>query len=97
MLSPQADSKASGTRKVDAELKFCRAALARCHALAMQGKLESASREVWVVDDAADAVKSFIARAQGLEQLDNLNSQLAAVQTGLNDFKRYLDLPPMAV
>ena len=97
MLSPQADSKARGTRKVDAELQFCRAALARCHALAMRGQVESATREVWVVNDAADAVKSFIAKAENMERLDDLTCQLAAVQTGLNDFRRYLDLPPMAV
>ncbi len=91
------ERKASGTRKLDSESKFCRTAQARCNALAKEGKLESTTREVWVVNDAADAVKSFIAKAENIERLDDLNCQLAAVQRGLNKFRSYLELPPMAV
>jgi hypothetical protein len=81
---------------LDAELKFCRSALAHGNSLAMQGQLASATRDVWLIADAADAVKSFLARMEDIECLDRLNTQLAEVERGLNDLRRYLDIPPDA-
>jgi hypothetical protein len=40
------DIEVRGSRNLDAELKFCRSALARGNSLAMQGQLESATRDV---------------------------------------------------
>jgi hypothetical protein len=88
------DIKARGSKNLDAELKFCRSALARGNTLAMQGQLESATRDVWAAKDAADVVKSFLAKAEDAEGLDRLIIQLNEVQRGLNDLRRYLDIPP---
>jgi len=88
--------KVRGSRNLDADLKFCRSALARGNALAMQGQLESATRDVWVVEDTAQAIKSLLSKTQDAEGLDRLVIQLAEVQRGLNDLRRYLDIPPVA-
>jgi hypothetical protein len=88
--------KARGSRNLDAELEFCRSALARGKVLAMQGQLESATRDVWVVKTAADFVKSFLAKTERGEGLDRLVIQLNEVQKGLNDLRMYLDIPPEA-
>ena len=90
------DIKVRGSRNLDADLMFCRTALARGNSLAMQGQLESATRDVWVVADAADSVRNILAKAGDAEGLDRLVIQLAEVQRGLNDLRRYLDIPPMA-
>jgi hypothetical protein len=74
-------------------LKFCRSALARGNSLAMQGQLESATRDVWVIEDTADAVKSVLAKIEDIQRFDRLKIQLAAVQKGLKDLKRCLDIP----
>lgn len=88
--------KARGSRNLDAELKFCRSALARGNVLATQGQLESATRDVWAIKDAADFVKSLLAKAEDGEGLDRLVIQLNEVQKGLNDLRIYLNLPPEA-
>jgi hypothetical protein len=90
------DIEVRGSRNLDAELKFCRSALARGNSLAMQGQLESATRDVWVIEDTADAVRSVPAKVEDAEQLDRLNRQLAEVQRGLNDLRMYLAIPPEA-
>src|SRR5271170_1993937 len=90
------DIKVRGSRNLDADLMFCRTALARGNSLAMQGQLESATRDVWVVEDTADAVKRVLAKVEEAEGLDRLVIQLAEVQRGLNDLKRYLDIPRVA-
>jgi hypothetical protein len=87
------DIKAYQSRNLDAELKFCRSALARGNSLAMQGQLESATRDVWVIEDTADAVKSVLAKIEDIQRFDRLKIQLAAVQKGLKDLKRCLDIP----
>lgn len=88
--------KVRGTRNLDAELKFCRSALARGTSLAMQGQLELATRDVWVVEDTAQAVKSLLVKMEDAEALDRLVIQLAEVQRRLNDLRGYLDIPPVA-
>jgi hypothetical protein len=90
------DIEMRGSRNLDANLKFCRSALARGNSLAMQGQLESATRDVWVVADAADSVRNILAKAGDAEGLDRLVIQLAEVQRGLNDLRGYLDIPPAA-
>ena len=88
--------KVRGSRNLDADLMFCRKALARGNSLAMQGQLESATRDVWVVEDTAQTVKSVLAKIEDAEGLDRLVIQLAEVQRGLNDLRGYLDIPPAA-
>jgi len=88
--------KVYGSRTVDTELKFCRSALDRCSVLAMQGQLESATRGVWAVKDAADSVKRLLAKGEVADGLDHMIIQLNEVQKGLNDLTRYLDIPPEA-
>lgn len=90
------DIEVRGSRNLDAELKFCRSALARGNSLAMQGQFESASRDVWVIEDTAEAIKAFLTKMEDAEGLDRLLIQLAEVQRGLNDLRRYLDIPPAA-
>ncbi len=90
------DIKVHGSRNLDAELKFCRSALARGNSLAMPGQLESAARDVWVVQDTAEAVKSLLTKMEDAEGLDRLVIQLTEVRRGLNDLRRYLDIPPVA-
>jgi hypothetical protein len=85
------DIKAGGIRKLDAEVKLCSAAMANLIAHAMRAKKQSAARKAWLVNDTADAGKSFLAKAEDMEQRAKQNSQLAEVQTGLNEFRSYLD------
>jgi hypothetical protein len=88
--------KVRGSRNLDADLMFCRKALARGNSLAMQGQLESATRDVWLVEDTAEVVKGLLTKIEHAEGLDRVAVQLAQVQKGLNDLKRYLDIPPAA-
>jgi len=88
--------KVRGIRTVDTELKFCRSALDRGHVLAMQGQLESATRDVWAVKDAADFVRRVLAKGEVADGIDRMITQLNEVQRGLNDLTRYLDIPPEA-
>ena len=90
------DIEMCGSRNLDADLKFCHSALARGNSLAMQGQFELATRDVWVVADTADALRNALAKAEDAEGLDRLVIQLAEVQRGLNDLRRYLDIPPGA-
>jgi hypothetical protein len=59
----------------------------------MHGQLESATREVWVVEDTAEAVEGLLTKIEDAEGLDRLVIQLAEVQRSLNDLRRYLDIP----
>jgi len=96
LIQTVADIKTRQNRSLDAELKFCRSALARGNSLAMQGQFESATRDVWVVEDTAEAVKGLLTGIEDAEGLNRLVIQLAEVQRGLNDLRRYLDIPPAA-
>ena len=73
------DIEIRGNRYLDADLKFCRRALSRGNSLAMQGQLESATRDVWVIAYTADSVKNILAKVEDAEHLDRLNRQLAEV------------------
>jgi hypothetical protein len=96
LIQTVSDIKTHQSQSLDAELKFCRSALARGNSLAMQGQLESATRDVWVVEDTAEVVKGLLTKIEHAEGLDRVAVQLAQVQKGLNDLKRYLDIPPAA-
>jgi predicted negative regulator of RcsB-dependent stress response len=86
--------KTRGDRTVDEDLKFCLAALARGNSFAMQGQLESATRDLRAVEDAAGTVKKALAKAEDEEFLDQWNRQLAEVQRGLSELSSKLDIPP---
>lgn len=62
----------------------------------MQGQLESITRDVWVVEDTAEAVEGLLTKIEDAEGLDRLVIQRAEVQRSLNDLRRYLDIPPGA-
>ena len=96
LIQTVADIKTRQNRSLDAELKFCRSALARDNSLAMQGQFESATRDVWVVEDTGEAVKGLLTGIEDAEGLNRLVIQLAEVQRGLNDLRRHLDVPPAA-
>ena len=83
-----------GDQTVDENLKFCLSALARGNSLAMQGQLESATRDLRAVEDAVDTVKKALAKAGNEESLDRRNRQLSEVQRGLNELSSTLDIPP---
>ena len=84
-----------GDQTVDVDLKFCLAALARGNSLAMQGQMESATRDLRAVENAVDTVKKALAKAGNEEFLDRWNGQLANVQRGLNELSSKLDIPPV--
>ena len=86
--------KTRGDKTMDADLKFCQLALARGNSFAMQGQLESATRDLRAAEDTADAVKKVLAKAGGDKFLDRWNRQLAEVQRGLNELSSTLDIPP---
>lgn len=89
--------KARAGRDADAELNFCRSALARGASLAMQGALEAATRDVWMVEDAVDAVKSRLGDIDDVGGRDRFRARLAEVRSGLNDLRRRLDIPPATI
>ena len=84
-----------GDQTVDEDLKFCQAALARGNSLAMQGQMESATRDLRAVENAVDTVKKALAKAGNEEFLDQWSRQLANVQRGLNELSSKLDIPPV--
>ena len=83
-----------GNQTVNEDLKFCLAALARGNSLAMQGQMESATRDLRAVENAVDTVKKALAKAGNEESLDRRNRQLSEVQRGLNELSSTLDIPP---
>jgi hypothetical protein len=80
--------------RLDAELHFCRSALACGNALATQGQLELASRDVWVIEDAAVGIQRALVEIQDAERLDRYQMQLTQVLTELTELKEYLAIPP---
>ena len=84
-----------GNQTVNEDLKFCLAALARGNSLAMQGQMESATRDLRAVENAVDTVKKALAKAGNEEFLDQWSRQLAYVQRGLNELSSKLDIPPV--
>lgn len=79
---------------MDAELHFCRAALACGSALASQGQLESASRDVWVIEDAAADIERALVKIEDAERLERYQKQLTQVLRDLTELKEYLSIPP---
>ena len=86
--------KTRGGQTMDADLKFCQLALARGNSLAIQGQLESATRDLRAAEDAANAVKKVLVNVEGNQFLDRWSRQLAEVQRGLSDLGSRLDIPP---
>jgi hypothetical protein len=79
---------------LDAELHFCRSALACASALATQGQLESASRDAWVIEDAAAGIQRTLAEVEDAERLEKYQKQLMNVLRELNELKECLCIPP---
>lgn len=90
LSAPSSTPQARRCRHLDAELKFCRGALLRGNAMASQGQLESASRDVWLVEDTAGAIESVLAKVEDAEKLDRYQREFTAVQKELSDLRSYL-------
>jgi hypothetical protein len=86
-----------GDETVDENLRFCVSALVRGNSLAMQGQLESATRDLRAVEVTADTVKKALAKAGAKELTDRWGRQLAEVQRGLSELSSTLDIPPQRV
>ena len=80
-------------RHLDAELTFCRSALSRGNALAAYGELDSACRDAWLGEDAANAIERVIAKVEDAERLNRYQAELACVQGGLDELKICLGIP----
>jgi hypothetical protein len=79
--------------RLDAELHFCRSALACGNALAAQGQLESASRDVWVIEDAAMGIQRSLVKVEDAERIDRYQKQLTHVLKELTELKEHLRIP----
>ena len=88
------DPSAPRGLRLDAELHFCRSALACGHTLAAQGQLESASRDVWLIEDAAVGIQRALAKVEDAEKLERYQRQLTQVLRELTELKEYLCIPP---
>jgi hypothetical protein len=87
------EAQARRIRHLDAQLVFCATALARGRTLAARGELESASRTMWLVEDAADALRPVLARDGDTEGLNEYQTQLTLVLRDLNALRQYLGIP----
>jgi hypothetical protein len=96
LVQTEANVTDSQSQNLNMELKVCRSGLAHGRALATQDQLASATRDVWVVADAAHAIKVFLDGMKDGDGLARLRTALAEVQSGLNDLRSYLDIPPEA-
>ncbi len=94
--TPSSTPQARRYRHLEAELKFCRWALLRGNSLAAQGQLESATKELWLVEDTAEAIESIIARIEDAEKLDAYRREVAQVRKDLGQLRTYLCIPPAA-
>jgi len=81
-------------RRLEAEFLFCQSALACGNALASQGQLESASRDVWVIEDAAAVIQRALAKVGDDERRDRYQRQLTQLLRELTELKEYLSIPP---
>jgi hypothetical protein len=91
--SPTPAPPAPRHHRLDAEFHFCHSALACGRALAAQGELESASRDVWLIEDATAAIEQALARIQDPDPLQRYQAQLAHVMKQLAELKQYLSIP----
>jgi len=91
------DIKVRGSRNLDADLMFCRTALAWGRFSRDAGTARIGHSGRMGVEHRAQVVKSLLTKMQDAEGLDLLVIQLAEVQRGLNNSSRYLDIPPVAV
>ena len=80
--------------RLESQLHFCRSALACGNALATQGQLESASRDVWVIEDAAIGIQRDLANLEDAERLERYHKQLTQVLRELTVLREYLGIPP---
>jgi len=92
--TPISASSVSRGHRLDAELQFCRSALACGHTLATHGQLESASRDVWLIEDAAVGIQLALAVVEDAERLERYQKQLMQVLRELTELKEYLCIPP---
>jgi chromosome segregation ATPase len=94
--TPSSTPQARRYRHLESELKFCRWALLRGNSLAAQGQLESATKELWLVEDAAEAMESVIARIDDADKLDAYQKEVAQLRRELCELRMYLCIPPVA-
>jgi hypothetical protein len=87
------EAQARRCRYLDAELNFCRSALSQGKVLASHGELESASRDVWLVEDTAHAVEKVLVKMKDAESQDRYQRELTYVQRGLDDLRGHLGIP----
>ena len=73
--------KTRGDQTVDEDLKFCLSALARGNSLAMQGQLESATRDFRAVEDTAGTVKKALRLLPAAAGLSLLKASSATEST----------------
>jgi hypothetical protein len=78
------------TRHMDAQLSFCRNALDQGYTSASQGELESASRLLWLAEDAACSMKPILKNFQNAAAGDQYRRQLGFVLKDLCDLKQVL-------
>ena len=89
-MTPEAQTRRC--RYLDIELAFCRSALFRGNAFAAQGELDSASRDAWLVEDAAPAIRRVLAKVEDSERLNRYRAELNYVQRGLDDLRTSLGI-----
>jgi len=59
-----------------------------------RGQLESASRDVWVIEDAAVGIQRALAKLEDVEGLERYQKQLTQVLRELTELREYLCIPP---
>jgi|ERR1700729_3369486 putative AlgH/UPF0301 family transcriptional regulator len=89
--SPEAESRRS--HHLDAQLSFCRKALALGYASASQGQLDSACRLLWLVEDAACCMKPILTNLQSAERIDQYQAQIGLVLKDLSELRQILCIP----
>jgi len=94
--APSSTPQARRYRHLEAELKFCRWALLRGNALAAQGQFESATKQLWLVEDTAQALQTIIVRIEDADKLNAYQTEVAQLQKDLGELRRYLCIPPIA-
>jgi hypothetical protein len=71
----------------------CQSALACGNPLATQGQLESAARDVWVIEDATVDIQRALAEVEDAGRLERYQKQLMQVLRELTELKEYLCIP----
>ncbi len=94
--APSSAPLARRHRHLEAELKFCRCALQRGNSLAAQGQLESATKELWLVEDTAEAMETVVARIEDTDKLRAYQRELTQLRRELGELRTYLCIPPIS-